>query len=897
MTTGSATSPAYIGAHWAKSDRQNPERIHLLEHHLADVGACFQELLAQPTIRGRLVHAGGLTDMPESTAQRLAAFAALHDIGKVNIGFQTRIWRSSDLPPGMHKPKPAGHTLDLMPILNEKDTQTLRWFMDVLGWDDFLQWDDNDGLTVSGMLIATLSHHGQPLHLESNKGPNTGVWRSFGDLDPQACVERIGRLIRLWYPAAFADDAPPLPSAPAFQHMFLGLCTLADWIGSDEKRFPFCDRPCDDYISVARKSAKQAIKAIGLNIQEQRAKRTAYDSVSDFSTLFHNIGSSPNAIQNRAALDTPLDEPLVLIESETGSGKTEAALWRFARMYELGIVDGIYFALPTRAAASQMLERIKRFTANLFQYDNIEPVLAVPGYLRAGDATGTGGGRLHDYKVWWDSHTDDAVVQRRWAAESAKRFLAAQVAVGTIDQAMMSALKVRHAHMRAACLARNLLVVDEVHASDIYMRKIIEALLNAHLDAGGYALLMSATLGSVARQSWFSRGRNTVSPISLKDAIDAPYPAVTTGARLTGVSKNDKRKSVRVEAMPAMSGAEFGSVAKCALRYANDGAKVLIIRNTVRYALSTQQALEAALDSEGHRLLFECKGKHTLHHSRFARHDRQLLDRAVEEHLGKGRSTGGRIIIGTQTLEQSLDIDADILITDLCPVDVLLQRIGRLHRHDRSDRPQGFREPRCVVLTPPGNDLSALLEASLNGIGPGGFVYEDLRILEATRRLVAEHSGSGVPWDIPDMNRELVERATHPEALDMIVDEMGDEWRAHANNVMGGQIADGLSAKDVIIRRDRDFYDGNDDVVFGSMEERIRTRLGDEGIEVKFQPALLSPFDGARIEALTVPHHMLGNINLPQEDESIIPTNTDGGFTFCIGERQYVYDRLGLRRI
>ena len=173
-------------------------------------------------------------------------------------------------------------------------------------------------------------------------------------------------------------------------------------------------------------------------------------------------------------------------------------------MYQDGLVDGLYFALPTRSAASQLHQRVNRFISNLFpDGPKPEPVLAVPGYLKAGDFTGQ---HLSRYEVCWEDHAGHDAVGKFWAAESAKRFLAAQIAVGTVDQAMMGALKVRHAHMRTACLARNLLVIDEVHASDTYMRAIIEALLDAHTDAGGYALLMSATLGSAARQSLLFRG-------------------------------------------------------------------------------------------------------------------------------------------------------------------------------------------------------------------------------------------------------------------------------------------------------------------------------------------------------------------------------------------------------
>ena len=185
---------------------------------------------------------------------------------------------------------------------------------------------------------------------------NSRIWQDYDGLSPRECAERIGRLTRKWYPQAFRDDAPPLPSAPAFQHFFLGLCTLADWIGSNENWFSFVDTPLDEYINVAKANAKRAIAEIGLDISEQRNSFAA-NGAPAFGALFSSDaqpeGFQPNAIQ-QATQDTPLDEPVVIIESETGSGKTEAALWRFARMYERGLVDGIYFALPTRAAAAQI---------------------------------------------------------------------------------------------------------------------------------------------------------------------------------------------------------------------------------------------------------------------------------------------------------------------------------------------------------------------------------------------------------------------------------------------------------------------------------------------------------------------------------------------------------------
>ena len=511
MTTavGRDGFPAYTLHQRAKSDRSEPGRIHLLEHHLADVGACFEALLGQPTIRKRLARTGGREDLDRATVSRLSVLAALHDIGKVNMGFQTQIWRPEDLPGGRVPAyfRRVGHTRDTVPVLEENgDTETSGWFFPALGFDEMLAWDDRDGLTACGMFVATLSHHGLPLSLEDTLPANSAVWRSFGGLDPQECVGRIAGLVREWFPDAFGGNGEALPPQPAFQHMFLGLCTLADWIGSDEGWFEYRGVPEDGYMAHARRQARRAVEAIGLDITEQRVLLGGMPTRTGFADLFDVPGGAPNAIQRRAALETPLDEPLVIIESETGSGKTEAALWRFARMYEAGLVDGLYFALPTRSAASQLHARVNRFIARMFpEEQRPEPVLAVPGYLKAGDFTGKD---LGHYEVWLEDQSSGGTPGRRWAAEGAKRFLAAQIAVGTVDQAMMGALKVRHAHMRAACLARNLLVVDEVHASDTYMRVIIENLLEAHLGAGGYALLMSATLGSHARRSLLSAGRS-----------------------------------------------------------------------------------------------------------------------------------------------------------------------------------------------------------------------------------------------------------------------------------------------------------------------------------------------------------------------------------------------------
>ena len=182
----------------------------------------------------------------------------------------------------------------------------------------------------------------------------------------------------------------------------------------------------------------------------------------------------------------------------------------------------------------------------------------------------------------------------------------------------------------------------------------------------------------------------------------------------------------------------------------------------------------------------EIEGVPTLHHSRFAVEDRELLDAAVEDILGKQReSKGGCVIIGTQTLEQSLDIDADIMFTDLCPVDVLLQRIGRLHRHADTFRPKSFDIPKCIVMVPEESLESGLhgglLSYGLGSNASGDGVYRNLLVLEKTQLLIKDHPD----WIIPQMNRMLVEQATHPELLEQRAKVLGDQWMAHEQETWG----------------------------------------------------------------------------------------------------------------
>lgn len=830
--------------------------FHRLPHHMADVAACFEALSALPVVRARMERAGDfvLTDIGLA---RLAVIAFLHDSGKLHPGFQAKGW-----PDGSWSGPRHGHVAEGAAIFAQMAPSEIARNLEL---DALVSWGVDKNL-----LYASLAHHGRPFILASQAGDG---WSAVGGYDPVAASEEIGAMMCNWFPAAFTPNPLLLPSTPDFQHLFCGLVSLADWLGSDRRIFTFAETLDPNYMSKAREKARYAVQRVGL---DAGSLQVAVKGRAHFTVL---TGLSEPRPQQRLAAEYALDDPLVILEAETGSGKTEAALWRFARLFEAGRVDSLFFALPTRAAAMQIHGRVNRVLQRLFGDGAPEAVLAVPGYMKSGE---TKGHALPDWQVRWDDNPEEERRLSRWAAESAKRYLAATVAVGTVDQAMLAALQVKHAHLRAAALSRSLIVIDEVHASDRYMTEVQNHLLKMHLRRGGHAMLMSATLGSVARVKWL--GRKTTPDFA--EAVEAPYPAVwgKNSTEPGGVEGSQREKKVSMQMVPTMEASE---AARLAITAAKQGARVLVIRNTVKAAEATWQA---ARDAGADEFLLQVANGPALHHSRFAPEDRALLDAAVEAALSpdpRSRQPGGGVIIGTQTLEQSLDIDADFLISDLCPVDVLLQRIGRLHRHDLA-RPEGFEAPRCIVLTPTKGLEFLLKPAFENGLGgwrSNGVlqgVYRDLSVLELTRRLVERQS----QWTIPAQNRLLVESATHPEKIDALHEELGAAWADYWNDVYGKDVADAGAARNLALQVTECFAE----IKFPTDEEKIRTRLGGEGVRLEFA-AVDGPF-GQRIGSVTLPEHWSRGIDASAPVAELV----DGGVLVRAGEATFFYDRGGIKR-
>lgn len=877
---------------WGKLSRDKEGRLsdtHPLLDHMTDVAACFLALAECDGIRWSLDLTAGRT-LDAIDLQRLAVLVFLHDVGKANAGFQSRQWQLPERAPVSWPTAPFGHGPEGWELISGRVSNAEQFALG-LPIAEIILWGDE---AVSQLLQASISHHGRPLG-ETPAKQSALIWKPVLDrsgavlYDPAATLVRMGERLRQSYPLAFTECLRPLPDKPVFVHLFAGLVQLADWLGSDTREgfFPYT-KLGEDRVQTAPVRATYAVRSIGLDVNTWRKELCNQPPV--FNTAFGVAEARPMQL---AAADLSMSS-VVVLEAETGSGKTEAALWRFVQLFQAGKVDSLYFALPTRVAASQLYNRILAFATRLWPKDAPVVVRALPGYEAADDQIKIS---LPDFKVQWPDHPDDAVAHQRWVAESPKRFLAATIAVGTIDQALLGALKVRHAHMRHALLARSMLVVDEVHASDAYMTVLLEKLLAAHVQAGGQAMLLSATLGATARTRYLSIGHKKLVQPSLAEACAIAYPAISTrtasGLQLQPVAGNPQHKTVYWQTLDAMD--DPLRIATLAAEAAAQGARVLVVRNTVPAAVATLKALEQlALEQRGN-WLFKVKGVSTVHHSRYSRQDRPFLDKEVENQLGKLRyNLDGRVIIGTQTLEQSLDIDADLLITDLCPMDVLLQRIGRLHRHARPDeeRPNGFRQARAWVLTPAGNDLTALLKQSRNGLGRfhnGGGVYPDLRMIEATKRLIEAKPSRQIPAE----NRVLVEHATHPQALLAIENELGDDWKKLGQAIEG----DTSAQKGIGHLHTLPYDDAFSDVLFPDSDQKIATRLGAADRLVTFDPPQLGPFN-QDVKQLALRFHQLPKGLSPDE----VPTHITAlpehaGFEFALGATRYRYNRFGLERL
>jgi len=725
--------------YWGKVEKDGL-RYHLLPYHCLDVAAVAAAWWdVSPAIRhGFKLH----RDLPEEQLRAwVLFFISLHDYGKFDVRFQLRVmplWRL------LYQDANTYESLPSIQICKSyyHGEGGLSWFIQDhaaklsgtisqqnVGWDflDQMEPPSNKWDLWRPWIEAVTGHHG---HIRSaDYVAETSL--------PLICDKRLADFDRSarreWLQAVESLFLRPVgltltDSPPVFSPLMAGFCSVADWLGSrcDSENFCYCgaERDLQAYFEEHFTADAQRILQLAGVIGQPK-------SYAGVSALL-GTEDKPRSLQTLVD-ELPLSTGLTLVEAPTGSGKTETALayaWRFV---DAGLADSIVFALPTQATANAMLGRLERITPLLF-VDKPNLLLA-HGLARFNDAFTK---IKHSAIDGYDSQEDGWVQCSQWLAESRKRVFLGQIGVCTVDQVLVSVLPVKHRFIRGFGVGRSVLIVDEVHAYDAYMYGLLEEVLRQQKASGGSAILLSATLPECQRRQLCSAWG---AKLGEQYKEKTPYPLITwtNGAEplFHELDPGQLPKNVTVKVEPIridrLLPDEF--LLRRIVTAAEAGAQVAIVCNLVNVA----QGLV--------RILRSMTGLPVdLFHARYCYSHRQEKELEVIDRFGLGGDRKcGRILVATQVVEQSLDIDFDWIITQLCPVDLLFQRMGRLHRHHRpGKRPAGFTEPLCTVLLPEGDDF-----------GLHGVIYANTRVLWRTaEKLVVAPEGMIV---FPKAYRDWIE--------------------------------------------------------------------------------------------------------------------------------------------
>jgi len=605
-----------------------------------------------------------------------------------------------------------------------------------------------------------------------------------------------------------------------------GLVSVADWIGSDTQFFDcavedFTAGSCElkqgsleCYLDHANTQAQTALEKLGwLNWPE-------ITEPSEFQELFpfEPRGLQSEAIKIASELETP---GIVVIESPMGEGKTEAAMF-LADTWNANLNQrGIYFALPTQATSNQMFGRVKEFLGERFDKGIVNLQLQHGHSSLSAEFKTLKDGFQNIQGVYEECSGDDCVphvVAAEWFTYR-KRGLLAPFGVGTIDQALMAVLQTKHVFVRLFGLAHKTIIIDEVHAYDAYMSTLLERLLEWLAALGSPVILLSATLPKNRRNALIqayqkglgaeTRPVGSVPPdAETRTVVSVPPDAETR----TVVSVSDHYPRISYATDSTMNVRHIESSTKSTTlhlkkvyeNFVTDlkaklekaGGCVAIICNTVKRS----QDLYEQLSRDGF-----FTDKIDLLHSRFRYCDREEREKRVLQRFGKPDENGKSlhrpkfaVLIATQIIEQSLDLDFDLMISDLAPIDLLLQRAGRLHRHDR-ERPIEFATPTLWVIQPPTDENGQLLpdKKGLPDFGKAGVIY-DKHILLRTWLELNKLEQIKIPSEIENLIEAVYDLEKPCEILD---ESLKQFWQQTLSNCLKSISDEEFQAEDRYIKR------------------------------------------------------------------------------------------------
>mgnify|MGYP000966054413 CR=1 FL=1 len=693
---------------WAKTDP-----YHSLVHHMVDVGCMGMTLLNDSAYTAILKRIVDLTGVDEAVLLRqVACLFAVHDLGKCHPLFQQK-----------------APELDIVADLarwgrlQRDDTRTYlhetasgevvrRWLQTQYGysrstsrlWHDILaQHHQRKGIQI------TIDSHNEPF------------WNSL----QSELVQLMLTLFKADFTEEWRTDHMDLIGT-----LLSGLLILADWLASNREVFqpPSPQNTLEEYLIASLHQTQHTIRALGFEAQQ------VWSDKSRFSDYWPAI--PPEKMRNLQQVADQwchegLAPGLLIIEAPMGEGKTETAVYIASHWIRNACATGMYIALPTAATSNQMYERVSSYLEE-HSITNSAKLLHGTAWM------------IDDLVPEQELSTDtDQELARQWF-QPLRRGLLAPWAVGTIDQVLMAALKVRFGVLRLLGLSCKVLVIDEVHAYDVYMTTILERLLNWCGLMGIPVILLSATLPSTRLKHLVQA--YTAAEITENEGGLLPYPLIThvdTGGCLQrrSIERVYAERTVAVQLLELLN--DWPAVADHAVRIVEEGGCLCIIVNTVREAQILYTEMKKRVSADTWTLLF---------HSRFRAGDRHSIEnkclRAFDKRSLTGNPRGNSfrpqkaILVATQVIEQSLDLDFDYMISALAPIDLILQRLGRHQRHEGRIRPPGANKEPFTVLVP-GQEMDW---------GPSRWVYAPW-ILYRSLQVLREYEKIRIPQDV----RQLVE--------------------------------------------------------------------------------------------------------------------------------------------
>lgn len=702
----------------AKTGRENGEWLPLWIH-AADCAKVMEYLL-----HSRYSSIADVCGMSFSELRKTAVLLAyLHDIGKITPFFQAKILQSlperrsifehynihiPDLSEYINKERAISHhTVCGEAILNElgfpKDIAS------IVGAHHGMTTENVRGLIEK----YPEKFYGKP---EDRK-----LWGALYAEWAEYSLERAG--------FSSISELPKLNKRT--QVLLSGMLVMSDWLASDQERFGLIG---EDVILSEYPAGRFESAVDDLNLPEAWGSDRFMMTDEDFRERFSFKMNDIQQAVIKAAENCKLPG-LFILEAPMGIGKTEAALSAAEILAARLEKTGVFFGLPTQATANGIFGRVVSW-AEKQPSDAFHSIILAHGSAEFNSDFVKLRGR--DPQI--DSDGDGGLVTHSFFNGS-KLSLLADFAVGTVDRLLMSALRKKHAMLLHLGLSQKVVIVDECHAYDAYMNRYLDRAMMWLHQYNVPVILLSATLPEERRKALVCAYLNE--DLTAGKLPEAAYPRLTytDGGELHAISLpiDIPDKTVRIVR------AEDDVALKEIKSAVSAGACVGIICNTVSRA---QRFAGLARSVEGANVI--------LYHAQFVIPDRIEKEEALKRAVGKNSSVAerkGTVVVGTQVLEQSLDIDFDVMITDLCPMDLLLQRLGRLHRHGRPDRPRGYEDPKCVVLG----------TSELNGSSEK--IYTKW-LLMRTRALLPETIS--VPRDIDALISEVYKKA----------DPDGDEERA-----------------------------------------------------------------------------------------------------------------------